>query len=115
MNKVYYLSNCDTCVRILNEIKLSSDFIFQDIKHTPITEEELDFLKGEVGRYELLFNKRSKLYKERNLHERTLNEDDFRSLILEHYTFLKRPIIIINNRVITGNATKIIKETRCAL
>lgn len=112
MKKVYYLSSCDTCMRILNEIKLSDEFVFQDIKHEPITEEQLDFLKNEVGRYELLFNKRSKLYKERQLQNQNLTEEDYKKLILEHYTFLKRPIIIMNNRVIAGNATKIIKEYR---
>ena len=112
MKKVYYLSNCDTCQRILNEIHLTDDFIFQDVKHQPITEAELDFLKGEVGRYELLFNKRAKLYREKDLKDKTLSDDDYKKLILEHYSFLKRPIIIINNRVIVGNATKIIKEVR---
>lgn len=112
MRRVYYLSNCDTCKRILNEINLPENFILQDLKEIPITEEELDYLKNEVGRYELLFNKRAKKYKERKLAEQNLTEEDYKRLILEDYTFLRRPVIVIDGRVVTGNATKIIKEMR---
>lgn len=114
MNKIYYLSTCDTCQRILKELHLefSKDFEFQDVKKQAISEADLSFLRDEVGSYELIFNKRSKLYRERNLNEQNLTEEDYKQLILEHYTFLKRPIIVIKDRVITGNATKIIKEVR---
>lgn len=115
MKKVYYLSNCATCQRILSELNLSQDFEYQDVKHKPITPEQLDQLKEDVGRYELLFNKRSQQFKERNIDKTTLTEDDYRNLILEHYSFLKRPIIVMGNRVFLGNATKIIKEVRRAL
>ena len=39
-------------------------------------------------------------------------EENYKKLILEHYTFLKRPILVIDQRIISGNATKIIKEVR---
>ena len=101
--KVYYLSSCDTCQRILHEIKT---------KEEPICETDLEQLKNVTGKYELLFNKRAKLYKERQLNEQELTENDYKDLILEHYTFLKRPILVIDDHVVLGNATKIIKETR---
>ena len=110
--KIYYLSSCDTCQRILHELRTLEDFIFQDVKEEPICENDLDFLKNFTGKYELLFNKRAKLYKERNLNKQSLTEEDFKKLILEHYTFLKRPIVVIGERVISGNATKIIKDAR---
>lgn len=113
IRKVYYLSNCDTCHRILSEVNLSDDFEFQDVKKDPISEEELEFLKEEIGgRYELLFNKRAKLYRESDLKDKKLTDGDYKNLILEHYSYLKRPIVVANGRVITGNATKIIKEIR---
>ena len=56
--------------------------------------------------------KETKLYKERQLNEQELTENDYKDLILEHYTFLKRPILVIDDHVVLGNATKIIKETR---
>ena len=110
--KIYYLSHCDTCLRILHELRSLDEFVFQDIKEDPITEEELETLKQSTGKYELLFNKRAKLYKERNLNKQSLTEEDFKKLILEHYTFLKRPSVVIGERVISGNATKIIKDAR---
>ncbi len=112
IRKIYYLSSCDTCKRILHEIRPLDSFIFQDIKEDPISEADLEILKNITGKYELLFNKRSKLYKERLLNEKNLSEEDYKDLILEHYTFLKRPIVLIEDRVFLGNATKIIKETR---
>ena len=110
--KIYYLSFCDTCQRILHELRTLEDFIFQDVKEEPICENDLDFLKNFTGKYELLFNKRAKLYKERNLNQKELTEKDYKDLILEHYTFLKRPIVVIDDHIVLGNATKIIKETR---
>ncbi|MDO4880998.1 MAG: ArsC/Spx/MgsR family protein [Capnocytophaga sp.] len=112
MRKIFYLSSCDTCQRILNDLKLLDDFLLQDVKNEPITEQQLDELKEIIGRYELLFNKRAKLYRERELHQQPLTEEDYKKLILEHYTFLKRPILVIDQRIISGNATKIIKEVR---
>ena len=39
MSKIYYLSTCDTCKRIMNQWNLDG-VQFQDIKHEPITEEQ---------------------------------------------------------------------------
>ena len=110
--KVYYLGSCDTCQRILQELRVLEDFTFQDVKEEPICETDLETLKNFTGKYELLFNKRAKLYKERQLNEKELSESDYKDLILEHYTFLKRPILVIDDHLVLGNATKIIKETR---
>lgn len=112
MNKIYYLSTCDTCKRILKELNLPKDFILQDIKKNPITEQELKFLKNQIGSYEKLFNKRSQLYKERSLKDQNLTENDYKNLILEHYTFLARPIIIVNNQSFVGNNKTIIEKAQ---
>ncbi len=37
MKKIYYLSTCDTCKRILNEIEAPAEFELQDIKTDAIT------------------------------------------------------------------------------
>lgn len=72
MKKVYYLKTCSTCIRILKELNLSSDFVLQDIKTEPITVEQLEEMKTLAGSYEALFSKRSKLYKEMDLKNQTL-------------------------------------------
>lgn len=93
MKKVYYLSSCSTCKRIMKEVALSEDFIRQDIKVDNLTEEQLVELKNKTGSFESLFNRRAQLYRKRNLKDRKLSEKDYKNLILEEYTFLKRPVL----------------------
>ncbi len=99
-------------MRILKELNLSSDFILQDIKEYEITVKQLNEMYKLSGSYESLFSKRAKLYKEMDLKNQTLNERDFKQYILEHYTFLKRPVIIIENHIFIGNSKKVVNEAR---
>ncbi|MGB8376382.1 MAG: ArsC/Spx/MgsR family protein, partial [Salegentibacter sp.] len=92
MKKIYHLSTCDTCKRILKEIDPPAAFILQDIKTEPITPEQLEEMKELAGSYEALFSKRARLYREKGLQDEELTEDRYKHLILEHYTFLKRPV-----------------------
>lgn len=105
-NKIYYLSTCDSCKRILKELAPLEDVELQDIKTSPITGDQLAGLKEKAGSYEALFSKRARLYKERNLKEKALNEDDFEALLLEHYTFLKRPVMLLKGHIFIGNSKK---------
>ena len=117
MKKIYYLSTCDTCKRIMKETGLADNenFIRQDIKTEKITSEQLDELKKMAGSYEALFSRRSNKYKELGLKDKTLTEEDIRSFILEAYTFLKRPVVIINDRIFIGSEKKTVEEMRKAL
>jgi arsenate reductase len=112
MKKVYYLSTCDTCKRILDEINLPESFVRQDIKNEKISEEQLDQMQQLSGSYESLFSKRAKLYKEKNLKNEELDEGRFKNLILEHHTFLKRPVIINNDKIFIGNSKKTVAEAK---
>lgn len=115
MNKIYYLSTCDTCKRILSGFTPSLDVKYQDIKKKPVSEEELDRLKVMTGSYEALINKKARLYKERDLKNKDLSEDDYRNLLLEHYTFLKRPVIEAGDQVFIGNSKKTVEAAKNAL
>jgi len=84
MKKIFHLSTCDTCQRILKELEPSSNFILQDIKNETITLDQLESMAQLSGSYESLFSKRARLYKERNLREQKLSEEDYKDLILEH-------------------------------
>lgn len=112
MKKVYYLSTCDTCKRILKELDLPDDFELQDIKANNITESQLDEMHKLSGSYESLFSKRARLYKERDLKNKDLTEADYKDLILEHYTFLKRPVIINNDKIFIGNSKKTVASAK---
>ena len=108
--KVYYLSSCDTCKRILKELPQAGHFVLQDSKKDPITVEQLQDVYAQVGSYEKLFNKRAQLYKTRGLKDQNLQEEDYKNLILEHYTFLARPIIFIDGTYFVGNSKKVVEE-----
>ncbi len=80
----------------------------QDIKYEPITLSQVEEMKEMEGSYEALFSKRAQLYRKRGLNEQTLSEDDYKNLILEHYTFLKRPVMIVEDKIFVGNSKKVV-------
>jgi arsenate reductase len=108
----FYLSTCDTCNRILKELDLTGKIVLQDIKSEPLSTVQLEQLKDLAGSYEALFSKRARLYKERNLKDVKLGENDYRALLLEHYTFLKRPVLAVSGELFIGNAQKTVAEAR---
>ncbi|MBI1287670.1 MAG: arsenate reductase [Flavobacteriales bacterium] len=116
MRKIYHLSTCDTCQRIIKELGLQEKgFEFQDIKTENISAEQLDTVKEKVGSYEALFSKRAMKFRSMGLNEMNLSEQDYRKYILEEYTFLKRPVIWIGEEVFVGNAKKTVEAAKVAL
>jgi arsenate reductase len=110
MNKIYYLASCDTCRKIIKQLPKDNNLIFHDIKQNPISERELDEMYKLSGSYEVLFSKKAQLYKSLNLKDKPLAEADFKKYLLEHYTFLSRPVFIIDNKIYIGNSQKNIIE-----
>lgn len=115
MKKIYHLSTCDTCRRIIEALNPPADTEFREIKTAPLTRGDLEALKAMAGSYEALFNKRARLYRERNLGAQTLGETDYRDLLLEHYTFLKRPVVVAGEQLFVGNAAKTVAAAKEAL
>ncbi|MBT3588206.1 MAG: hypothetical protein HN507_06100 [Flavobacteriaceae bacterium] len=115
MKKIYYLSTCDTNKRILKELNLPKDFIKQDLKINPVSEKELEELYQFSKSYEALINKRARLYNEHNLKDKVTKEADYKKLLLEHYTFLKRPILINENEIFIGNSKKVVAAAKESL
>ena len=112
MQKIYHLSTCDTCKRIIKEVEIPSSFLMQDIKKDEITVKQLEEMYALSGSYEALFSRRAKLYKERSLKDKKLLEQDFKNLIIEHYTFLKRPVILNNEEIFIGNSKKTVEAAK---
>ena len=102
MHKIYTLSTCDTSKRILKPMDLAS-FEVKDIKKEAITSAELDEMKEKAGSFEALFSRKARNYSLLGLKNKELKESDYRSLILSDYTFLKRPVILIDNEIFIGN------------
>ncbi|MCD8528528.1 MAG: arsenate reductase [Chitinophagales bacterium] len=104
MKKIYYLKTCSTCQRILKEINATAyGFELQNIKETPITEAQLKQLKDLSGTYEALFSRTAQKYKALDLKNKPLTEEDYKNYILEEYTFLKRPVVLVNNSIFIGS------------
>lgn len=107
MKKIYHLGNCTTCQAIIKDTKISdTDFDMQNIKEEKITAAQLEEMKKMAGSYESLFSRRAMKYKELGLKDKELEEKDFRKFILEEYTFLKRPVVIINDKIFIGSEKK---------
>lgn len=104
MNIIYYLASCDTCRKIIKSLPKNIELEFHDIKQNPISIEELEKMQELSGSYEALFSKKAQLYKSMDLKNKALTESDFKKYILEHYTFLSRPVFIINNKIYIGNS-----------
>jgi arsenate reductase (glutaredoxin) len=103
MDKIYYLASCDTCRKIIKSLPKDHNLVFHDIKQDPITVQELEKMRELAGSYEALFSKKAQLYKSLDLKNKSLTENDFKKYLLEHYTFLSRPVFIINNAIYIGN------------
>jgi arsenate reductase (glutaredoxin) len=50
-----------------------------------------------------------------DLKNKSLNESDFKKYLLEHYTFLSRPVFIIEDKIYIGNSQKNIIDVIKAL
>lgn len=105
MNTVYYLPSCDTCRKILKSLP-ENNLLLRDIKQEPITETELEIMRDLAGSYEVLFSRKAQLYKSLGLKDQVLTEADYKKHILEHYTFLSRPVFIIDGKIYIGNSAQ---------
>ncbi|CAM4132100.1 arsenate reductase family protein [Zobellia roscoffensis] len=115
MKKIYHLGTCDTCKRILKELQPLDGVILQDIKTEAMTQKQVEEMQKIAGSYEALFSKRARLYRQMGLHENQPSEGELKNLILEHYTFLKRPVIIIEDQIFIGNSKKVVEAAKEAL
>ncbi|WP_428230995.1 arsenate reductase family protein [Flavobacterium sp.] len=115
MNKIYYLASCDTCRKIIKSLPKDNNLVFHDIKQNPITEAELEEMYQLAGSYEALFSKKAQLYKSMDLKNQSLTEADFKKYILEHYTFLSRPVFIIDGKIYIGNTQPVTLQVVKAL
>ncbi|WP_456462158.1 arsenate reductase family protein [Reichenbachiella sp.] len=113
MRKIYYLATCSTCIRIIKELDITpSNFEMQDIKTQAMTADQVDEMKVLSGSYESLFSRRAMKYKSMDLANQNLTEADYKRLIIEEYTFLKRPVFIINDEIFIGNSKKIVEAVK---
>ncbi|MEP1035310.1 ArsC/Spx/MgsR family protein [Ekhidna sp.] len=116
MKKIYYLSTCSTCKRIMDDLgDLIADFEKQDIKTDQMTFDQIDEMQKRSGSYESLFSRKAMKYRSMELGDKNLSEDDYRTLIQEEYTFLKRPVFLVETQIFVGNSKNVIDELKSQL
>jgi arsenate reductase (glutaredoxin) len=111
MKKIYCVGTCSTCTRIITDAELTKKgYTSQNIKVDKITAAQLDQMKELIGSYEALFSRRALKFKSMGLGTKNLTEKDYRDLILNEYTFLKRPVVISGKKIFSGSAPKTVVE-----
>ena len=103
MDSFFYLASCDTCRKIMKSLPNLDKIQLREIKSAPITAGELDLMKQLSGSHEALFSRKAQLYKSLQLKDKNLSEADYRQYILQHYTFLARPVLIFESKIYIGN------------
>ena len=115
MDIFYYLKTCYTCKRIIKTLQLPDSIKQINIKENPITPEQLDVLFSKTKSYSALLNSRAQLLKKRRIKAAEVSEKKSKALILEHYSFLKRPVLIYQDEIFIGNAAVTIEAAQIAL
>jgi arsenate reductase len=116
MKKIYCLSTCDTCKAILQAIDAGGKgFAIQDIKTEKITAGQLAEMKKMSGSYESLFSRRALKFRALGLKDKKLTEKDYCNFILGDYTFLKRPVVLLQNQIFVGSEKKTVNELKKAI
>ncbi|MCC2589896.1 arsenate reductase family protein [Chryseobacterium sp. MFBS3-17] len=105
MKKVFYLKTCGTNKKIMTPLNLE-DWQLREIKSSPVTEAELQEMYERTQSYEALFSKKSTQIKARGIDVQALQEKDYKALLLDHYSFLKRPVFITDDEIFIGNDKK---------
>ena len=116
-NVFIHLGTCNTCKKIWQQLgtQAQKKLKLRELKSEPLKPGDVDALKKLAGSYEALFSRRSQQIKKLGLDLSKFGEKDFRKYILEHYSFLKRPVIVINGQIFIGNAKATVDGAKAGL
>tara|TARA_B110000879_G_scaffold137453_1_gene179352 strand:+ start:314 stop:673 length:360 start_codon:yes stop_codon:yes gene_type:complete len=113
MIKAFTLTTCKTCQRIFDELDPEAKGCeIINIKSESISPVDLDAMKSLAGSYEALFSRRAMKFRSLGLADKTLSEQDYRTLILGEYTFLKRPVFLFDDLVTVGSRKSEVEKAK---
>jgi arsenate reductase len=112
MKKLFYLSTCSTCKRLMSGWNLPADLELIDIKKDMYTAADLAEMYRLTGSYEALFSKRSQNFVAQGLRETIKSDEDYGKLLPTDYTFLKRPVLVYDEQIFVGNDKKTDEEVK---
>ena len=99
----------------MKEWNVDDTFELQDIKAENILPAQVDQLIRMSGSALVLFSKRAVKYRAMGLHERELSDAEMRQLIIDEYTFLSSPVLVLDNEIFVGNSKKVVEAAKQAL
>ncbi|HEY0656981.1 MAG TPA: arsenate reductase family protein [Pyrinomonadaceae bacterium] len=100
----YWSETCSTCQKAKNFLERHGikNYEKRDIKENPLSRDEVVKLSAIIGGADNLFSRRAVKYREMKLNERELAAPEMIDLMASEYTFLKRPVLVINDKAIAG-------------
>lgn len=104
MKRIYYLQSCSTCQRIIDELGGLPDFEFREIKSEGISTEDIQLMISLGATPIKLFSKRALKYRSLGLNNIPLSDEDMLDWMTKEYTFLSRPVIVIDEKIFVGNS-----------
>ena len=102
MLKVYGIKNCNKVrdtFKWLEENEI--DFEFINLKKEPLSEGKLDEFVHKVG-LDVLINRRGMTWRNLELKDKDLSEDELFDVLLENQTMIKRPVLELDDAVLVG-------------
>ena len=92
--KIYHLKTCDTCRKAIKSLRASGhDPVLHDVRADGLDGAVLETLEAALG-YEALVNKKSTTWRGLSEDQKTsLSRESALSLLAEHPTLMKRPVI----------------------
>jgi arsenate reductase len=109
---LYWLPNCSTCKKAAQFLENQNVEIsgFRNLKENPLSREEVEKLAEKSGGADQLFSRRAIKYREMKLNKHELSEVEMLDLMASEYTFIKRPVLVSEERAIAGFSEKRYKE-----
>jgi arsenate reductase (glutaredoxin) len=105
---LYWLPHCDTCKKVAAFLQQNDVVVtrFHNLKLEMLNSEQILQLAKMVGGIENLFSRRAIKYRELGLNKREVSADEMLEFMISDYTFIKRPVLVINDSAISGFSEK---------
>lgn len=112
MIKAFVYNSCTSCRKTDDVLRQSGvPYERREFFKDRFSREELEHLLADAGLTpQDVLSRRSRIFKERNLGEATLTDDEMLDLMVEEPTLLRRPLVIGGDTVIVGHNEPALRE-----
>jgi len=112
MLRVYFKSNCATCISALSLIRQNTNEKFEKVEYlvdTPTVEQLKEILTMLGMKAEQLVRKKEPLFKEK-YEGKKISESRWLKILHENPILIERPIVVMNDRAIIGRPIETIVD-----